>query len=98
MSDFDTQMLKDIKFHAISNIKRLIDERAGYYQSPFLSPSALFGILEDLGATGGESMESNGWEWDWWDYYFLDNLKISCSGCGFTGGSAISIEIITPDE
>ncbi len=51
----------------------------------------LFKALEKNGWERCDVFETNGWDWDWWESFTKDNIKITVSGSGFYGGCGITL-------
>lgn len=74
-----------IKEHAHLGMKRVLEGTSDSYTTPCLCLEDATSILMELGAISLEDMDTNGWEWDFWENWTFGDKKFQLSGSGFYG-------------
>jgi hypothetical protein len=63
-------------------LKVLAGEIILFKTSTLVSPDEASKILEEHGFEKGD-MDTNGWDWDFWQTYYKDNVEYCLSGSGW---------------
>lgn len=73
-------------------IQDVLSQKANECQILCLAPDDVMGLLIELGAESEQDMETNGWEWDYWETWIWNNKTYQLSGSGFYGQVTFSIK------
>jgi len=85
----DSSLLKKIKkqaiTHAIFGIKKVISGKQEKYSTNILCCSDILSLLQDLGSELIGDMDTNGWQWDFWQTIKVGEKYFKISGSGYYG-------------
>lgn len=85
------EIINAIKEDLAQGIKDLTEGKIEEYKNDYLSPSM---VLEEFKKHGFEKddnrFDSNGWEYDNWNYVEKDDIIYMIYGCGHSGGITIT--------
>lgn len=79
----------------VKGIREVIDGEIESFTSKLLYPNIVIEYMVlKLGAIhkDGETFETNGWQWDWWDKVIVNEVTYNLSGSGYYGGVTITRE------
>ena len=62
------------------------------FKSSLVSMNDVAEYLESIGAVEYEELETNGWQWDAWLRYKLNDVVYCISACGYYGGITFGID------
>lgn len=79
-------LLEEMKQAVTDVINGVIPE----FKSQFLHPCDVDKFIQDEYKTRSDDCDSNGWQWDYWFYYIINDEKYLLSGSGFYGDLAFS--------
>jgi hypothetical protein len=69
-----------------TGIQKVISGELTEYKSSFLSPDDIISELVSMGGDDSGEMDSNGWQWDFWQTVELDGVSYGIGGSGYYGG------------
>lgn len=79
-----TNIQEYIQQNMEAGIKSVIEGRLNNVQFDFLVPNAADEYIKALGGVRGD-IDTNGWDWDFWVTYTIDNKKYTLAGSGWSG-------------
>ena len=71
-------------------IKDVIDGVTSEFESDFLTPSYIDEFIMSKYGIRMDDIDSNGWQWDYWITYYINNVRYMLCGSGFYGGLRFS--------
>jgi hypothetical protein len=87
--DGQRERLEDALFSFMKmGVKAVVDGSAQIYEAKLMSPDHIYNYLLSLGFDTDEfEMETNGWQWDYWQEFKFNDIHYQLSGSGFHGGA-----------
>lgn len=78
-----------VKAHMKNNIQSVIEGDQKSVQLFYVRPSDVVDYMEELGGEWDEDLNPNGWSWDYWTKFTLNDETYTLSGDGFASDSAL---------
>lgn len=69
-------------------VDKVINGEVQAYESEFLPPSVIVDYIQENYTIEDYDFESNGWQWDFWIRFKINDVKYCIAGCGYWGGVA----------
>ena len=69
-----------------TSIKKLLDDDSDMVKLPGIFPNDVIEFVEkELGGKHNEDWETNGWQWDYWINFKINDKEYTLSGDGYYG-------------
>ena len=73
----------------ISAVKQVLEGGDDWDAPNFHYPAgALIKAVLEIDGVESVDRDSNGWQWDWWNYFTYEGKRFTLSGSGYYGGHA----------
>lgn len=95
-----TLISEEFKSNLKNNILKVLKGNEEILEVDCLYPSIVVDCLEDIGVDIdlGDSMDTNGWDWDYWIKFKYENKRYCLSGSGYYGGLKIYRDTDSEEE
>ena len=84
-------LIKQVEEYIKNSVTDVLIGETEEFSSEYMNLNKVIDIVQKLGGTHEDALDTNGWEWDYWDYVRFDGKRYCISGSGYSGNCSISL-------